>query len=140
MNFAIVVGVLIEKPIVRKSNGSLVAYFRVGVLSEATGNSTYILCSARGKVGQRISTVCKEGTPIVVRGTIEYNKDTKTNFIEATYVEILFNSMSKEVQMGIKEFLEIYKPQDAMKAVKQLMKEQEEEEKKCMPTESTSDT
>ena len=139
MNFAIAVGVLVEKPIVRKINGINITYFRLGVLSETSGNSSYILCSARGKIGFNIFSKCKEGTPLVVRGAIEYNKESKTNYVEASYVEVLFNSFDKEVKMGMKEFLEIYQPANAIKEVKKLIKEQEKEEKKCLPTESMSD-
>lgn len=144
MNFAIAVGVLIEKPNARRVNGQLRYFFRIGVLSETDGNSSYILCCATGKVGFHIYSRCKEGSPVIVRGAIAYNKESKTNYIDVSYCELLFNSFDKEVQLGLKEFLEIYKPQNTLQEVKKLMKEQEEEMKKkemeqCSDTESMSD-
>lgn len=145
MNFAIAVGVLIEKPTGRKINGQLYYFFRIGVLSETDGKSSYILCRSTGRVGFSLYSKCKEGSPVIVRGAIAYNRENRTNFIDVSYCELLFNSFNKDVQMGIKEFLEIYKPQNTLQEVKKLMKEQEAERRKkemeeqCSDTESMSD-
>ena len=144
MNFAIAVGVLIETPMARRVNNQLRYFFRIGVLSETDGKSAYILCSATGKVGFHIYSKCKEGNPVIVRGAIAYDRQNKTNYIEVTYCELLFNSFNKDVQLGIKEFLEIYQPQNTLQEVKKLIKEQEEEMKQkemeqCLDTESMSD-
>lgn len=144
MNFAIAVGVLTEKPTGKKINGQLYYFFRLGVLSETNGKSEYILCRATGTVGFQIYSKCHEGNPVIVRGAIAYNRENRTNFIEVTYCELLFNSFNKEIQLGLKEFLEIYKPQNTLQEVKKLMKEQEAERKQremeqCSDTESMSD-
>lgn len=140
MNFAIAVGVLVEKPIARKEKDLITYYFRLGVLSETNGNSSYIFCTAKGRLGFKIYSNCKEGTPLVVRGAIAYDRQNKTNYVDVSYVEILFNSFDKDVQMGMKEFLEIYKPQNALQEVRKIVKKQEKEEKElCSHTESMSD-
>lgn len=137
MNFAIAVGVLVEQPISRKENGILNYYFRLGVLSETNNNSSYVLCCAKGRVGANVFMKCKAGTPLVIRGAIAYNKQNKSNYVDVSYVEVLFNSFDKDVQLGIKEFLDIYKPQNALQQVKRIVKEQEKEEnEQCSHTES----
>lgn len=144
MNFAIAVGVFIENPTGKKINNQIYYFFRLGVLSETDGKSSYILCRATKTVGFQIYSKCKEGNPVIVRGAIAYDKQNRTNFVDVYYCELLFNSFNKDIQLGLKEFLDIYKPQTALQEVKKLMKEQEAERKQremeqCSDTESMSD-
>lgn len=143
MNIALCVGVLLEDIRIKQEQGKKVFYFRLGVVDEADGTGQTILCRTDANIGFKIYSKAKEGTPLVIRGHIRYDKIRKSNYIEVSYVEVLYDAFGKDVKMGLKEFLDIYQPSTILAEVRKITKEQEKMEKekaKCLPTESISDT
>lgn len=143
MNIALCVGVLLENLQIRIEQRNKVFYFRLGVVDEADNTGQTILCRTDSKIGYQIYKKAKEGTPLVIRGHIRYDKIRKSNYIEVSYIEVLYDAFGKDVKMGLKEFLDIYQPSTILAEVRKITKEQEKMEKektKCLPTESISDT
>lgn len=140
MNIALCVGVLLEDIRIKQEQGKKVFYFRLGVVDEADGTGQTILCRTDANIGFKIYSKAKEGTPLVIRGHLRYNKQIKGNYVEVSYVEVLYDAFGKDVKMSLKELLDIYQPANMLQEVRKIVKEQEKKEKEqqeCSHSEST---
>ncbi|HRF70877.1 MAG TPA: hypothetical protein PKV66_05555 [Candidatus Pelethenecus sp.] len=129
MNIALCVGVLLEDIRIKQEQSKKVFYFRLGVVDEADGTGQTILCRTDANIGFKIYSKAKEGTPLVIRGHLRYNKLIKANYVEVSYVEVLYDAFGKDVKMSLKELLDIYQPANMLQEVRKIVKEQEKKEK-----------
>lgn len=142
MNLYIAVGVIVGKPILQSVGAKdKRVIFKMATVDEVTNKDIYVNCIASMNVGYNIYTKCNDGSPIVIRGHLGFNKQKNSNYVQVTYVQLLFDSMSKPVQMGLKEFLDIYNPQTIVSNMRELEKEQRKAKKEdsCLDMQQSSD-
>lgn len=128
MNLVVITGVIIGTPTLLKNvKGERLTCFKVGAMDDITGNPVYVNCMADRTVGFNIYTKAKEGDPVTIRGSLNYNRAKGSNYVCCSFVEFLRKTpIDTNVHLDLKEFLEIYEPSKVLENYKKLEKEQEE--------------